>query len=76
MFYVRLKYHIMFQVGGALCCFRNACQSILIALLYPTISFELSDAGHPLNVNQLAVPCVNWLIMTHELDRSINHLQQ
>ena len=76
MFYVRLKYHIMFQVGGALHCSRNACQSVLVALLYPTISFELSDVGHPLNVNQLAVPCVNWLIITHELDRSINHLQQ
>ena len=52
----------MFQVGGSLCCSGNAYQSVLIALLYPTISFELSDAGHPLNVNQLAVPCVNWVI--------------
>ena len=76
MFKVRLKYHIMFQVAGALCCSRNACQSALVALLYPTISFELSDADHPLNVNQLVVPCVNWLIITPELDRSINHLQQ
>ena len=66
----------MFQVAGALCCSRNAYQSVLVELLYPTISFELSNADHPLNVNQLAVPCVNWLIMTHELDRSINHLQQ
>ena len=76
MFYVRLKYHIMFQVAGPLCCSWNAYQCVLVALLYPTISFELSDAGHPLNVNQLAVPCVNWVIMTHDLDRSINHLQQ
>ena len=66
----------MFQVGGALCCSRNACQSVLVALLYPTISFELSDAGHPLNVNQLPVPYVLRMIMTHDLNHNINQLKQ
>ena len=66
----------MFQVGGALCCSRNACLSVLVALLYPTISFELSDAGHPLNVNQLPIPYVLRMIMTHDLNHSINQLKQ
>ena len=69
-------YQIMSEVVVSFCCSMTARQSGLVAVLYLTISFEHSDAGHPLNVNQLPVPYVLRMIMTHDLNHSINQLKQ
>ena len=69
-------YQMMYEVVVSFCCSMTARQSGLVAVLYLTISFEHSDARHPLNVNQLPVPYVLRMIMTHDLNHSIRQLKQ
>ena len=69
-------YPIMSEVVVSFCCSMTARQSGLVAVLYLTISFEHSDAGHHLNVNQLPIPYVIRMIMMHDLNHSINQLKK
>ena len=69
-------YQIMSEVVVSFCCSMTARQSGLVVVLYLTISFEHSDTGHPLNVNQLPTTYVIRMIMMHDLNHSINQLKQ